>query len=805
MSTKRLKRVLKQVKSESGQVLILVLLLLLVSGLLLPPLLMLSMTGINAGHIYESKAHEAYAADSGLDHALWQLKYGDLESILTSPAYDIYDYNTTWSYNLSEQINTRDVGVSLEHEWIPLDISTPDKVTARNIIESGKLMVFSGSPGASICQVYIIFSPDPGEELDIETLGVWLSPGFEYVADSSSFGAPTTQPHAGGQVLFWDFDSTPFLDFPGVDPESIEQRSSITFQYTASQPATIPATISWVTTSGVPGVSYTWDADSRVYHITSIADGTKVESYNVKCELRKLGSAIPGDYFAIGNTLLEAAGGSSYRNRLHEESSATVAVDDIPAGANIEAAYLYWSGWMDWADYIEELAEFTEDCDDMSGWNGAGPDWDSSENRFRGHHSGTENQRYLTMKKSIDIHDCTEVTIAFDYFTEGELEDTDGLDFAISADDGVSWSENIEAFRGDDSDGTFRYTLPSEYLTSDFMMRFYLVGTADSGEFCYLDNVFIYEGTGGSMKYPVDPTGAELAELVEVTARVNVAMFNGEQVTADEWHILESIDLPGEDTYEGCWSYSCFYDATSLVEQWIDDEDIEENGAGAYTLGHVIAENEENPGYSVDLYPSGETGYPLAYPADDKHPPTRHNYCYGGWSLILIYTDASTKGRQIYLYDDQLIEGWHNDPDFDDDGSDGGTISGFLIPEDITWGDEVVKLTAFVGEGDNNITPEYMKVNGVALSNSASPYNNVWNSRSPGLTIDGIDIDTFTVDYPTLMPGDTSAVINLPTGDGNPNHPSDGFTLIYIILSFRSQIKTSDSISYTIGYNTSGS
>ena len=115
MSVNRLKRVLKQVKSESGQVLILVMLLLLISGLLLPPLLSLSMTGISAGRMYESKTHEMHAADSGLAHALWQIKYGDLPSLLTSPSYDIYDYNTTWDYDLSEQLNTKDVNVSLEH------------------------------------------------------------------------------------------------------------------------------------------------------------------------------------------------------------------------------------------------------------------------------------------------------------------------------------------------------------------------------------------------------------------------------------------------------------------------------------------------------------------------------------------------------------------------------------------------------------------------------------------------------------------------------------------------------------------
>jgi len=51
--------------------------------------------------------------------------------------------------------------------------------------------------------------------------------------------------------------------------------------------------------------------------------------------------------------------------------------------------------------------------------------------------------------------------------------------------------------------------------------------------------------------------------------------------------------------------------------------------------------------------------------------------------------------------------------------------------------------------------------------------------------------DAFEVDYPLLGPGDTSADINLPTD-------SDGFIVIHIILSFRSEITTGSAISYLL-------
>ena len=69
----------------------------------------------------------------------------------------------------------------------------------------------------------------------------------------------------------------------------------------------------------------------------------------------------------------------------------------------------------------------------------------------------------------------------------------DGLDFAFSADGGTTWSNNIQAFRGDigGSAVNFSYTIPYQYLSNNFKMRFYLVGFSGSGEYCNLDNIKI--------------------------------------------------------------------------------------------------------------------------------------------------------------------------------------------------------------------------------------------------------------------------------------------------------------------------
>ena len=43
------------------------------------------------------------------------------------------------------------------------------------------------------------------------------------------------------------------------------------------------------------GISFTWDADTKIYKITSQAGGTELESHTAKSELREVGGAIPHD------------------------------------------------------------------------------------------------------------------------------------------------------------------------------------------------------------------------------------------------------------------------------------------------------------------------------------------------------------------------------------------------------------------------------------------------------------------------------------------------------------------------------
>ena len=59
------------------------------------------------------------------------------------------------------------------------------------------------------------------------------------------------------------------------------------------------------------------------------------------------------------------------------------------------------------------------------------------------------------------------------------MPSSDGVDFYLSGDNGATWSAATPAFRGNTITGSavaFVYTVPTQYLTSSFKLKFSLVG-----------------------------------------------------------------------------------------------------------------------------------------------------------------------------------------------------------------------------------------------------------------------------------------------------------------------------------------
>ena len=71
---KYLKRLFES--SESGVMFILVLMLVAAVGLLVIPIMLVSTTGLRGTNRSEQRFTERYAVDAGVEHALWNIKYG---------------------------------------------------------------------------------------------------------------------------------------------------------------------------------------------------------------------------------------------------------------------------------------------------------------------------------------------------------------------------------------------------------------------------------------------------------------------------------------------------------------------------------------------------------------------------------------------------------------------------------------------------------------------------------------------------------------------------------------------------------
>jgi hypothetical protein len=779
-------------RDEKGQTLFLALILLAVGGLIVTSLLGYMSTGLLTGQMYENKMYEQYAADAGVEDALCQIKNVGLADLCVG--YDEYDYSTPYQYPYDLDINDKNVHVTIQNVWIPKGITAPSTATARQIIEQCKLII-AGNPSLTGAQYEIRIGYDPtcagpGNAL-VKTIGIWLPPGFAYVKGSSDLEKATGKPyysvanvntHKGGYAVVWTpVSSIAVKDFP----------KSFSFQYSGPAEKTPWAAVSWIEIDATP--YYTWDADVKVYKISSTATDpntgkqTTVESYSSRTEPRKVGSAISGDYHVIGATLMTTTDSPNNRSRLFRESSATLAPGIIPSNAVIEAAYLYWSGWIE--EGSESVIIFQDNCSDFNAPSMAwtkGNAWDISNGRFRGtaYNKPAPVGRYLTMSSSIDLSAYVGriVEVAWEQAEDGTLGQDDRLYYAFSGDGGNTWSADYEAFRDDDPPSSFSNTIPGQYLTSSFKMRFYLHGFNEGGwpsqtAYCYIDNIEI----------------SMLQSLVE-SAKVNRVMFgttgNMTQITSNQWQI-ESTPDAGEQLAstggENSWSYSCYYDATDIVRAHLDPG----TKSGTFTLGHVL----EGNGYT--LYPSGTTGYPLATPAVKTlwyypYYPSQYEWTYAGWSLIIIYSTPETEGHQLYLFDTFRYIGKGGNPT-----QVAFNISGFLAPDDTTGS----HLTYFVGEGDDFYKGDSIKINGHLLSDAVNPSDNVFNSHSNAINDptfkSGIDIDTFDIST-YINPADISANVVLITSKPGGQDYAEIYNLVYIILSFRSEITSGGVIAYLI-------
>lgn len=78
---------MKESESETGQVLILVLILLLLGALIIAPLLSFMGASLKQGQLVETRMLELYAADTGIEDAIWKIMHIPPAELPTDPYY----------------------------------------------------------------------------------------------------------------------------------------------------------------------------------------------------------------------------------------------------------------------------------------------------------------------------------------------------------------------------------------------------------------------------------------------------------------------------------------------------------------------------------------------------------------------------------------------------------------------------------------------------------------------------------------------------------------------------------------------
>lgn len=250
-------------KDERGQALILVLILLLLGGLIIAPLLSYMGTGLKTGQMYENKMMELYAADSGVEDAIWKIKMED-EGIPTLP-------EETISYVVPD-INNMDVDVEVENIWVLQGLEDPSK----GMTPHKDWAVVRRAPEEGTYQVEVTYIGKGNAWL--EKMGVWLPSKFEYISDSCSdypenlwLEEPTTQSRGNGTILIWEFDKIQ------LEPSGPPQTQ--TFRLTPEEEPLWG--LAWIRFKR-HDIYLCWDGTLGIYKVTAKANETTITSYVIK-------------------------------------------------------------------------------------------------------------------------------------------------------------------------------------------------------------------------------------------------------------------------------------------------------------------------------------------------------------------------------------------------------------------------------------------------------------------------------------------------------------------------------------------
>ncbi|MBM4445349.1 MAG: hypothetical protein FJ020_08640, partial [Chloroflexi bacterium] len=583
-----------------------VLVVLVLGGIVLTPTLAFAISGLRQEQSHEETMHEFYAADAGIEDAMWRIRnyedgdwpdwmrgdWGDA-TFNHDPAY--------WEYTIP-QFNDKDITVRIQPTWLLEGLETPK--TGQGRTPNSDVEVSGNVVGVGKYEVAILKDAGFAGPLMIERIGVWLPSGFGYVAGSSNLEkasvplppagyrcTPTTYTFRNGTAIVWDYVAaygSP-VDYTRLP---LDKSGTVT-SYSANHLRD--------TVSNQFQVS---DAGRAVWDITDDQWGV-VSNYNSASDLTLLSNLFDsgdvGNRYGIGEPNRRVVS-FSYTPTTTIPYGAFCWVSSPGNATPAVAPYLWWSG-----DKIYQITSIGEDPDTGD--------------------------------------DATIIV----YTSKEELKNF-----------GVSVLADYEAvgntlLRDHDGEGYHRE-------------RVYLATSAGVTALPARANVqqlrLYWSGWKNYPWYAWDLSDAQRSALVpdNLVDRVSFKVeYSGvvyeTTVMADSWQVLPN----GTPSSQHGWSYACFADVTEEVRQYYADRGITFGGNARYTVGHAETwdASTTNPLQGVwgssgtDVYNVGSAGTILHYDGANWNwmtsGTTRNLYAIWGSSATNIY--AVGQNGTILHYD----------------------------------------------------------------------------------------------------------------------------------------------------------
>lgn len=588
-------------RDERGYVLGLVLGLLIMVAIIVVPLLLFMSSGIMSASRHQEWMTTFYAADAGIEDATHKIQNED--DALPSCDDDPLEYSLA-------EVNGCDVDVTIDALWIleGLETSAYGTLPHQELAVVGHLIDFNGDTG-TFCIEMTYDGSMPGN-LNVDKVGAWLPAGFSYVTDSSSGitshedvpDNPGERPFRGGTALEWEFTDPSGIEFadlpaPGGGGGGSAEFPIKRFLYFDFTPGAEPkGEFSWLRTTR-HDIYLAWDIDSDVYRVTSTAvsqetgDETSLEAYVGGSQLYETMAESYGDYRAIGNSLMQDTNYDRKRDELlYRSSDVKASIADIPDGATVELAYLYWSAWRRYPSDVryygeDDLADLAAEIDQARfGVKEEGGSWDET---------------------NVDA-DRTWVRANVDSYGWGH-----GWSFSCRADvtdllvevESPNASYKVERMYGiDDKDGLWYNHYKGYYWATDdewsyagwSLVVVYSHPDEDAHQL-YLYDDFLYMDMydtitlGGIEGFLVPDLGED-----DEGARLTMFVGEGDDVYNDDWVEFEGHRLPhADDPYDGVNPQNDVWNGKSsgLDGEFIDGVDIDTFDATPYvSAGQTQAE-----------------------------------------------------------------------------------------------------------------------------------------------------------------------------------------------------------------------